>query len=273
MHPRKIITSALLLLATTYSNAQYTTVDFSSSLGTANYFGDLNSKSSPYIQTSFSGSVGLVYYFADKFNLRADIGYSQLKGDDKKSNRDELKARNLNFRSNTTNLNLCYNQSQFANQGNSPQHAVLMTSNSSSLFIKERKPKKVSHREDFKKYSVFESYDQTSTSNFNASGLFANSNYGFGTNTPNVSNLASNMYLPKDANNNSRDLEVIPENSNLKTFHTKVLDEKDHQISDYRVVKDVYLDQIGNTIYKLERINRIEQERQKKNNKIFCSIR
>ncbi len=106
MHPRKIITSALLLLATTYSNAQFSTVDFSSSLGTANYFGDLNTRANPYNQSSFAGSVGLVYYFADKFNLRADIGYSQLKADDKKSKREDLKARNLNFRSNVIDFNV-----------------------------------------------------------------------------------------------------------------------------------------------------------------------
>lgn len=135
--------------------------------------------------------------------------------------------------------------------------------------IKERKPKKVSHREDFKKYSVFESYDQGSTTNLNAVSLYANTNNPFGSNNPSVmSNLASNPNMAKDANY-SRDLEVIPENFNPKSFHAKILDEKDHKISDYRVVKDVYLDQIGNTIYKLERINRIEQERQKKNNKIF----
>lgn len=141
--------------------------------------------------------------------------------------------------------------------------------NNSTVYIKERRPKKVSHREDFKKYSIFESYDPSSASNFNTSSIFAYSNNAFGNNNPSsLSNFGSNPYLTKDANY-SRDLEVIPENSNPKTFHAKVLDEKDHKISDYRVVKDVYLDQIGNTIYKLERINRIEQERQKKNNKIF----
>ena len=45
--------------------------------------------------------------------------------------------------------------------------------------------------------------------------------------------------------------------------------EKDHKLSDYRMIKDISLDHVGKTVYKLERINRINQNKQNSNKNIF----
>lgn len=45
--------------------------------------------------------------------------------------------------------------------------------------------------------------------------------------------------------------------------------EKDHKLSDYRMIKDVSLDHVGKTVYKLERINRIDPNKQNSNKNIF----
>ncbi len=97
---------AAIIFGQIASYAQFTEWDLSTSVGTANYYGDLTEKARLYNRSSFSGSLGAVFYLNDHLNLRGDFSYSALKADDKYNKRAELKARNLNFRSNVVDFTL-----------------------------------------------------------------------------------------------------------------------------------------------------------------------
>ena len=86
--------------ATKAKNTFKPLVDFTGSLGAAHYYGDLTEDSKILSQPSFDISSGIAYYFSPKFSVKGNVSYMQVKANDSKNSRSDLKARNLNFKSN-----------------------------------------------------------------------------------------------------------------------------------------------------------------------------
>lgn len=67
--------------------------------GFSNYSGDLQEKRFTLDQSNFSFGAGLSYELMPKLLLRGELQYGKLSADDKKSSRQALRDRNLNFKS------------------------------------------------------------------------------------------------------------------------------------------------------------------------------
>lgn len=101
----------LCMLASTLAYGQYYTTPSSSiaitaGAGISSYYGDLTEKVNPFTQPSYAFSLGAAYNLLDKFSIRADVSYLKLQAADSKNKRVDLKARNLNFKSNVWDVNI-----------------------------------------------------------------------------------------------------------------------------------------------------------------------
>lgn len=67
--------------------------------GFSNYSGDMQEKRFTTEQANFTLGAGLAYEVIPKFHLRGELQYGKVSADDKKSAREVLRDRNLNFRS------------------------------------------------------------------------------------------------------------------------------------------------------------------------------
>ncbi len=67
--------------------------------GFSNYSGDLQEQRFTLDQSNFTFGAGLSYELFPKFLIRGEMQYGRLSADDKKSNRPQLRDRNLNFQS------------------------------------------------------------------------------------------------------------------------------------------------------------------------------
>jgi hypothetical protein len=96
-----ILIAVGLFICTTASSGQ----DFHINLfaGASNYTGDLQDKRFTFSQSHFAGGVGASYDLSDKFSVRSGVTFGKISGDDKLGTN---KARNLNFSSNITELNV-----------------------------------------------------------------------------------------------------------------------------------------------------------------------
>src|SRR5664279_5217246 len=96
-----ILISLGIFIFTISSNAQ----DFHINLfaGTSNYTGDLQDKRFTFSQSHFAGGIGASYDLSDKFSIRSGVTFGKVSGDDKLGSN---KARNLNFTSNLTEVNV-----------------------------------------------------------------------------------------------------------------------------------------------------------------------
>lgn len=86
-------------------NAFKPMLDFTGSLGAAHYYGDLTEDAKILNQPSFDISTGIAYYFSPKFSVKGNLSYLQVKANDSKNSRSDLKARNLNFKTNIFEFN------------------------------------------------------------------------------------------------------------------------------------------------------------------------
>ena len=88
----------LLLLLPVFSTAQQR-LNLTFNGGFSNYSGDLQDKRFTLDQANFSFGAGLSYEVFPKFLIRGELQYGKLSADDKKSPRQLLRDRNLNFQS------------------------------------------------------------------------------------------------------------------------------------------------------------------------------
>jgi opacity protein-like surface antigen len=72
----------------------------SAGVGISSYYGDLIQGSPLFQQPSFAASIGVTRHLTPHWALRADMSLLQVKASDSKNSRDDLKARNLSFKSN-----------------------------------------------------------------------------------------------------------------------------------------------------------------------------
>lgn len=82
------------------------TLDLTGAAGIANYYGDLTENAHLLNQSSYAVTFGACLNLITKFSIRADLSLLKLKADDSKNGRVDLKARNLNFKSNIWEFNL-----------------------------------------------------------------------------------------------------------------------------------------------------------------------
>jgi hypothetical protein len=88
----------LLLLLPAFSSAQQR-LNLTINGGVSNYTGDLQEKRYTFDQSNFSFGAGLSYELIPKLLIRGELQYGKLSADDKKSQRQSLRDRNLNFQS------------------------------------------------------------------------------------------------------------------------------------------------------------------------------
>jgi len=96
---------SLLLLISPLAKSQ-SDFEVSAGVGIASYYGDLIQGSPMFQQPGFSASIGAAHYFTPHWGIRADMSLQQLKASDSKNKRDDLKARNLSFKSNVFDFNI-----------------------------------------------------------------------------------------------------------------------------------------------------------------------
>ena len=95
----------LLLLISPFAKSQ-SDFEVSAGVGIASYYGDLIQGSPLFQQPSFSFSLGAAHYFSPHWGIRADFSMQQVKASDSKNKRDDLKARNLSFKSNVWDFSI-----------------------------------------------------------------------------------------------------------------------------------------------------------------------
>lgn len=89
----------LLILLLPCSGFAQQKLNLSINGGFSNYSGDLQAKRFTLDQSNFSLGAGLSYELFPKFLIRGELQYGRLTADDKKSDRQALRDRNLNFQS------------------------------------------------------------------------------------------------------------------------------------------------------------------------------
>jgi len=90
---------SLMLLISPLAKSQ-SDLEFTGAVGVASYYGDLVQSSPFFRQPSFAISLGANHYFSPHWAIRGDLSFLTVKGNDSKNKRDDLKARNLSFKSN-----------------------------------------------------------------------------------------------------------------------------------------------------------------------------
>jgi Outer membrane protein beta-barrel domain len=95
---RKLVTSAILLFLFAAAKAQDVNINLFA--GSANYSGDLQSRSFTFDQALFTIGLGAGYEFSDKLMLRAGIHYAQLNAQDQYQQNTLRRLRNLSFATN-----------------------------------------------------------------------------------------------------------------------------------------------------------------------------
>lgn len=76
-------------------------------IGGARYKGDLTKSHFAYQTTRPAAAFNIKYNFDNAIILRAGVAFAQVMGNDKYNRRADLKARNLNFKTNIVELSLC----------------------------------------------------------------------------------------------------------------------------------------------------------------------
>ena len=94
---------SLLLLVSPLTKGQS---EISAGVGISSYYGDLIQGSPLFQQPSFAASIGAAHHFTPHWGVRADMSLLQVKASDSKNKRDDLKARNLSFKSNIFEFNV-----------------------------------------------------------------------------------------------------------------------------------------------------------------------
>lgn len=98
---KKILLFAAMLAFGSAANAQYSDNYFEvgAMLGTSNYFGDIHA--APFKLKAMQPAVGIFgrYSIGKWVSIKAGFNYGRLSGNDENNTREELKLRNLNFRS------------------------------------------------------------------------------------------------------------------------------------------------------------------------------
>ncbi|MBO9572194.1 MAG: outer membrane beta-barrel protein [Chitinophagaceae bacterium] len=89
--------SALVLLLLPAIAGAQQRLNLTVNAGFSNYSGDLQEKRFTIDQSNFSFGAGLSYELFPKFLIRGELQYAKLGADDKKSPRQSLRERNLNF--------------------------------------------------------------------------------------------------------------------------------------------------------------------------------
>ena len=105
-----MLLTAMLMLTFSFSKGQYfqsenPSISATFGAGTSSYFGDLVEKNKFMRQPSYSFSGGFSYNHNQHFNLRLEFAISKIQASDSKNKRADLKARNLNFKSNIFDAN------------------------------------------------------------------------------------------------------------------------------------------------------------------------
>src|SRR5690606_21967075 len=72
---------------------------FAARFGMSSYQGDLKKNSLSISQPGLMGSIGARYDLTERITARSYLSYGRLRADDKKGS-DDMKMRNLNFKSN-----------------------------------------------------------------------------------------------------------------------------------------------------------------------------
>lgn len=80
-------------------------INFNLFIGTANYYGDLQSKRYTFNQAKLAGGIGISYEVSDKFFIRGLFSGAKVSADDK-LNPELLRVRNLNFTTTITEAQL-----------------------------------------------------------------------------------------------------------------------------------------------------------------------
>ena len=94
---------ALFLALNSYGQKS---LEFGLNLGTSSYLGDLNPDDYRATESSFAFGVQTRYNFNSLFSARVGFNLGTIKGDDENSDRSDIVARNLSFRSRVTELSL-----------------------------------------------------------------------------------------------------------------------------------------------------------------------
>jgi opacity protein-like surface antigen len=95
---RKLFLSAKLLIIVVAATAQDVHINLFA--GSANYSGDLQSRSITFDQALFTIGLGVAYEYSDKLMLRAGVHYAQLNAQDQYQENTLRRLRNLSFATN-----------------------------------------------------------------------------------------------------------------------------------------------------------------------------
>ncbi len=87
----------LLLLVSPFAKSQ-SALEVSAGAGIASYYGDLVQSSPFFREPSYSFSAGASHFFTTHWSVRGDFSVLKVGAKDSKNSRDDLKARNLSFK-------------------------------------------------------------------------------------------------------------------------------------------------------------------------------
>ncbi len=96
---------SLLLLISPFAKSQ-SAMELTGGVGIASYYGDLIQGSPLFQQPSYAISIGAAHYFSPHWSVRGDISILKVQAKDSKNKRDDLKARNLSFKSGIWEVNV-----------------------------------------------------------------------------------------------------------------------------------------------------------------------